>query len=371
LKRTLIILLIIILCSILYSFGYLYLNPQFGGSITDKLKEQYAASSQWDGDKFINLSETTMDFSWSTLPGLLKSFMFPDKDRRPQEKLPMQSFDKETWATDTVDFKFIWFGHSVGLMRMGGKNLLIDPMFGHDASPVGPKRTERFTDSTLKIIDELPFIDAVLITHDHYDHLDYDSFVKLKGKVGHYFVPLGVKRHLLVWEIDEDQITELDWWQSSNLGNVVMTFVPSRHFSGRGLTDNSQSLWGGWTFTTASQRVYWSGDGGYDTHFKEIGERIGPFDWAFLECGQYNENWAQIHMMPEETVQAAIDVKAKTSIPIHWGAFDLALHAWNDPVKRFSEHALERKVNIAMPILGEEITFQQNDSANFWWEKFK
>ena len=361
---------LIIAIGIMAVVGYLYLNPQFGGSLTEAEKERFAQSGQWDGKKFVNQSKTVMDINLKTIPGLLKDNFSDRASRAPDRELPLIKFDKKSWLQDTSDFQFIWFGHSVGLMKIAGKNLLIDPMFGADASPVGPLRTFRYTDSTLYVIGQLPQIDAVLITHDHYDHLDYESFKKLKGKVGHYYVPLGVKRHLLRWDIEEEKITEFDWWQSAQLGEIEMTFVPSRHFSGRGLTDRAESLWGGWSFITNRHKVYWSGDGGYDDHFKEIGERLGPFDWAFLECGQYNKLWHHIHMYPEESVQAAIDVGARVSIPIHWGAFTLALHDWKDPVERFKNEADKQGIKIAMPEIGEVISYNTTETA-YWWEDYK
>lgn len=367
-KLILKVVLIVIGGLLIYGVGYLYINPQFGGKLDKEDKERFSKSQQWDGEKFVNQSETVMDIGVKTMPGLLKAQFTGRENRAPKEKLPLIKFNRKSWDANTNSFQFIWFGHSVGLMKMAGKNILIDPMFGADASPIGPFRTNRYTDSTLYVINQLPEIDAVLITHDHYDHLDYDSFKKLKGKVGHYYVPLGVKRHLLRWNIAAEDITEFDWWESAKLDEVEMTFVPSRHFSGRGISDRGESLWGGWTFITSKHRIYWSGDGGYDKHFKEIGEKLGPFDWAFLECGQYNKLWHHIHMYPEESIQAAIDVKANTSIPIHWGAFTLALHDWKDPVQRFSDEAKTKGVNIAMPKLGQVIKLEEGKRSNFWWE---
>ncbi|HCQ16154.1 MAG TPA: hypothetical protein DIU20_07835, partial [Cryomorphaceae bacterium] len=201
-------------------WAYMNFNPQFGGSITKELEQQYARSPQWDGEKFVNQSETTMDVNLKTMPGLIKKQFTGRENRGPKEELPMQGFHRGSWETDTADFQFIWFGHSVGLMKLNGKNLLIDPMFGDDTSPVGPFRSKRYTDSTIYIIDQLPSIDAVFITHDHYDHLDYSSFQKLKGKVGHYYVPVGVKRHLLRWGIANDLVSELDWWDAVALEGI-------------------------------------------------------------------------------------------------------------------------------------------------------
>jgi L-ascorbate metabolism protein UlaG (beta-lactamase superfamily) len=370
-KKFLKVTAIIITALVLTLVLYLFLNPQFGGSISKEEKAIFKNSSQWDGEKFNNAVETSMDLQLKNLPGLLKNTFKGRSERGPKEALPMIKFDKEDWMQDTADFKFIWFGHSTGLMKFANKNILIDPMFGGDASPVGPFRTKRYTDSTLYIIDLLPSIDVVCITHDHYDHLDYESFKKLKGKVGHFYVPLGVKRHLLRWGIEENSITEFDWWNEATIEGLTMTFVPSRHFSGRGMNDRFKTLWGGWTFVSDAHKIYWSGDGGYGPHFKEIGEKIGPFNWAFLECGQYNKLWHDIHMYPEESIQAAIDVKAKTSIPIHWGAFTLALHHWQDPVKRFSDEAKTKNVHIAMPELGEVVAFDSLDENQFWWESFR
>jgi L-ascorbate metabolism protein UlaG (beta-lactamase superfamily) len=359
---------IVIGVSVLSGMAYLHFNPQFGGKLTKELKQSYSRSKQWDGKQFVNTHETTMDIDVADIPSLLYANFTNTEVRAPKAALPMEPFNLNAWETSAADFQFIWFGHSVGLMRIGQKNVLIDPMFGDDTSPVGPVRTRRYTDSTLQIIARLPYIDAVCITHDHYDHLDYDSFKLLLNKVGHYYVPIGVKRHLLRWGVPEARISSFDWWESAKLDALTLTFVPARHFSGRGLFDRSKSLWGGWVFQSASHRIYWSGDGGYDTHFKEIGEKLGPFDYAFVECGQYNEKWHAIHMYPEESVQASIDVQAKVSIPIHWGAFTLSLHPWKDPVERFTEEARARGLHFAMPRLGERIDFAVADRNNLWWE---
>tara|TARA_R110002050_G_scaffold49818_8_gene115569 strand:+ start:15867 stop:16988 length:1122 start_codon:yes stop_codon:yes gene_type:complete len=365
------IILSLIVLALAYGLGYLYLNPQFGGRLSHEEKSRFSESPQWNGKVFENATETVMDINLSTMPGLLKEQFSDRAARAPKEKLPIAQFDGKVWQADTNPFSFIWFGHSVGLMKMAGLNLLIDPMFGPDASPIGPFRTKRYSDSTLRIINELPELDAVLITHDHYDHLDYDSFQLLKGKVKHYYVPLGVKRHLLRWDIPSEMITEFDWWDNAKLGDIEMTFVPARHFSGRGPFDRAESLWGGWTFVSNTHRVYWTGDGGYGEHFKEIGEKLGPFDWAFVECGQYNKLWHAIHMYPEESVQAAIDMKAKTAIPIHWGAFTLALHDWKNPVERFKEEALAKNQNIYMPEMGVPIAFADEQGREYWWEKYE
>lgn len=351
-------------------WAYLHYNPQFGGRISSEEKVRFAKSQAWSGEKFVNQVKTNMALGPKEIGSLLYEQVFGDQQRRPNQVLAVDAFPAAGWAQgDSSTFQFIWYGHSVGLMRMEGLNVLIDPMFGPDSSPVGPFRTKRFSDSTLQIIDQLPPIDAVFITHDHYDHLDYDSFQKLKGKVRHYYVPLGVKRHLLRWGIAEQKISAFDWWDHRELGSLEVHFVPSRHFSGRGINDRAESLWGGWVFKSEEARVYWSGDGGYGPHFKEIGDRLGPFDWAFLECGQYNERWHAIHLYPEESIQAAQEVGARIAIPIHWGAFSLALHDWQDPVERFEAAAQKKGQEIAFPELGKMIRYRQDLPSDIWWKE--
>ena len=310
---------------------------QFGGKITPSLQQQYALSSSWKATKFENLESTSMDLPLFKMPKLLYQQFFERKNRQPQSPLPILPVPKTAFLESSNESKFIWYGHSVILMRIEHLTLLIDPMLGSNASPIAPFATERFSKNTLELIEDFPEIDYVLLTHDHYDHLDYASIQKLKSKTKHYLVALGVKRHLVHWGISPEQITEFDWWHQKTIHNLEITFTPTRHFSGRGLTDRAKSLWGGWVFKTPSETIYFSGDGGYGAHFKTIQERFGTFDLAFMECGQYNEHWHQIHMYPEESVQAAHDVYAKKIIPVHWAGFALALHAWTDPVERFIE----------------------------------
>jgi len=347
------LLAVLLVVIVVYSAGYLLLNRQFGGTINASDKKRFEISPQWNGEVFENQVTTTMDINLSTLPGLLKKQFSNREGRAPLNVLPLH------------DFKL------VGFMRLADQNVLIDPMCGEDASPVGPVRTERFTKNTLEIIDSLPPIAAIFITHDHYDHLDYNSFLKLREKTDHFYVPLGVKRHLLRWGIPPPQVTELDWWESVRFSGIKATFVPSRHFSGRGLFDRGKSLWGGWSFATENANIYWSGDGGYGSHFKEIGSKLGPFDLAFLECGQYNKLWHAIHMYPEESVQAAKDVKAKVAVPIHWGAFTLAFHHWRDPAERFKLAAKEEGQKIAMPEIGRILTLPLDQKNPYWWEAYE
>lgn len=367
-KRFFKMVLVLILLILIFSVGYFYLNPQFGARISANEKKAYEDSNQWDGKKFVNATITEMDVSLSNMPSLLKKQFSDTKGRRPETNLNVADFDSLTWQNDTVYSKLIWFGHSVGLLKMGDRNFLIDPMFGDDTAPVAPFKSARYSANTLSIIDRLPPIDAVFFSHDHYDHLDYESIKKLRDKVAHFYVPLGIARHLERWDVPAEKITQMDWWNKIKISDVEITFVPSRHFSGRGLFDRGESLWGGFTFISPRMRVYWSGDSGYGPHFKEIGEKLGPFDWAFVECGQYNKLWHAIHMYPEESVQAAIDARADRAVPIHWGGFTLSLHTWKDPVERFSAEAKKLGLPVVMPELGAVVNLDSKPFGEWWWE---
>ena len=345
------------------------INPiHFGGKVSKKDLAKYKNSKNWKNNKFQNLEHTTMDFSWRTFPSFLKAQMQNRASRKPKSPIPIQSFNTSNFLANAHEPKFIWFGHSVLLIQIEGKSILIVPMFGSNAAPIGPFQIKRFSEKTIQIIDELPPIDAILFTHDHYDHLGFESISKLKNKTNHFFVALGVARHLTSWGIAEHKITELDWHQTAQLDTINLTFTPSRHFTGRGLTDRAKSLWGGWVLKTNDVAICVTGDGGYGNHFKEIGEKYGPFDIAFVECGQYNANWRQIHMHPEDSVQAALDLNANIAVPIHWAGFTLALHHWKEPVYRFTTEAKKKNLNFLTPLLGEIVSLKEKYENAFWYE---
>ncbi len=357
---------ILLLFAVAIPAGVLYTrkNPQFGGRPSEQDLKRYARSPQWKNGVFLNQSLTTMDVGLSSMPGLLKEFMSGRKKRMPSKLLEIEPLDRK--AFEEAGDKFVWYGHSAVLFRIAGRNVLVDPMMGPDASPIGPMRTRRFSANSLEKIDDLPHLDLVLLTHDHYDHLDYSSIQRLKGKTDKFWVALGVKRHLVRWGVREDKVKEFDWWEEGQLDDIRFVFTPSRHFSGRGPFDRAKSLWGGWVILSKETKIYWSGDGGYDDHFKEIGEKFGPFDWGFMECGQYNEKWHQIHMYPEEAVQASQEARVTTAIPVHWGAFSLALHTWTDPIERFSKCAQKKQQAACYPGLGQIVTSTEMPVESWW-----
>jgi len=342
------------------------MRKQFGARPSKLELESYSKSPNWNGKIFENLEKTTMEFSLPNLPRFFYKQFCEKKQRQPVKPLPILPFNKEAFESGNDSMKSIWYGHSTILMRLNHKNILVDPMFGPDAAPIAPFKVKRFSGSTLDLMDKFPAIDLVLISHDHYDHLDYDSILKLKDKTKQFYVALGVKRHLVSWGINPEIITEFNWWDESIFENIKITFTPTRHFSGRGMTDRAKSLWGGWALKTEEENIWFSGDSGYGKHFVEIGNRLGPFDFAFMECGQYNENWHQIHMYPEESIQASIDAKVRNRMPVHWAGFALAQHSWQEPVERFVEKAASENLNFIVPEIGE--MFNSN-ATNYikWW----
>ncbi|NND34101.1 MAG: hypothetical protein HKN76_16050 [Saprospiraceae bacterium] len=340
---------------------------QLGGKVTKELISIYEESSNWVDGKFVNLEVTQTSMSFLKMAEIIYRQLSDRSNRSPTGPLPVASFNRDAFLERSEDARFIWYGHSVVLIRLLGKTILIDPMFGPDASPFGPIQTNRFSNDTLRLIDDLPEIDLVLLTHDHYDHLDLASINELKGKVKKFFVAMGVRRHLLAWGIHPDLIVEFDWWKQQDFHGINITFTPTRHFSGRGLTDRAKSLWGGWVIKTSDQSVWFSGDGGYGNHFKEIGQRLGPFDFGFMECGQYNDHWRPIHLFPDESVQAAIDAGVKLAMPVHWAAFSLSFqHTWFEPAEDFVSTALSRNLPFSVPLLGE-VTSIRHPAKDRWW----
>jgi len=344
---------------------------QFGGKVTRALTQQYGQSENWRNGSFQNLEETSLSTSLLDMPRIIYKQLANQKGRAPQQPLPVTAFDERAFLAPSAASKFIWYGHSAILMQMLGKTLLIDPMLGPDTAPIAPFASKRFSDNTLDLIDDFPPIDLILLTHDHYDHLDYASIQKLKYKTKRYFVAIGVKRHLVSWGVPAAQITEFDWWQTHNFEGIQITFTPTRHFSGRGLTDRLKTLWGGWVFTTSSENIWFSGDGGYGQHFKEVGQRLGPFDFAFMECGQYNEDWRPIHLFPDEAVQAALDAGAKKAMPVHWAGFALSYqHTWQEPPTVFTQTAIAQQLDFTLPTIGE-IFEVESVLRDQWWSRFQ
>ena len=292
-------------------------------------------------------------------------FFFNGEDRLPNEKLPEDPPALSELKTKNNDIRFIWFGHSTILLEIDKKRILIDPVFSDYASPV-PGIAKRFQPPVFEI-DQIKDIDIVLISHDHYDHLDFESIDKLKERDLKFITPLGVGAHLEYWGVKKENIIELDWWQDTNVLGLTFTGTPSQHFSGRGMFNRNSTLWAGWAIKGEKQNVFYSGDSGYSEHYKKIGDRLGPFDLAFLENGAYSVDWRFVHQLPEEGVQASIDLKAKAMVPVHWAMFDLALHSWHEPIERVTNEAQKRDVKLITPKLGQLVSTTEAYQQEDWW----
>ena len=256
------------------------------------------------------------------------------------------------------------------LLKVYGDYWLIDPVFSDRASPfsfVGPQRFQ----STPISLQDLPPIAKVLISHNHYDHLDKGAITALASKVEQFLVPQGVEGDLQKWGVDCAKIVNFAWWQELQTDKALLAFTPTQHFSGRGLSDSNQTLWGSWVIKTAEESLYFSGDSGYFDGFKAIGEKYGPFDLTMLENGAYNVDWADIHMLPEEAVQAHIDLRGVTMLPVHNSTFDLSSHPWYEPLERVTAEAAKQQVKLITPLVGEVFTAKQVVVGEQWWLDIK
>lgn len=297
---------------------------------------------------------------------VLREFIF-NKDKHNIPPAPLPHVKTDLLQLDNKENMLVWFGHSSYFMQVDGKSILVDPVLSKNASPVS-FTTRSFAGTDVYQVDDLPPIDLLFITHDHWDHLDYKAIRSLRPRVKKVVTGLGTAAHLERWGFQPGIIEEKDWGEEVVLDKGWTVHVlPARHFSGRGLKRNT-SLWVSFALTTPSRKLYLGGDSGYGDHFKKIGKDFGPFDLAILECGQYNQHWKYIHMIPEETVSAAHDLGAKCLMPVHWARFSLALHAWDEPIRRAVARAQQTGMPVLHPMIGEKIHLDENLSSSRWWE---
>ncbi|PGO67920.1 hypothetical protein CN980_22375 [Bacillus cereus] len=316
--------------------------------------------------KYTNQIHTDMSFKPKDIISLMKDYFKIKSKLRPIKDLPIVLSNKDNESLESVT----WFGHSASLLKIEGKKLLLDPMFGDASSPFPLFNSKRYSGTFSLERDDLQEIDAIIISHNHYDHLNYKSIMQLKDRAKHFYVPTGVAQYLIKWGVSPSKISEHNWWDEITFDNIKLVCAPARHFSGRGMTDRDRSLWCSWLILGQETKIFFSGDSGYAPHFKEIGDKYGPFDLTLMECGQYDPRWSAIHMLPEETVQAHIDVKGELLLPIHWGAFTLALHEWSDPIARITKEANRLGVKITTPQIGESITLKStNYPSSAWWKE--
>lgn len=348
--------------------AYVYLqHPKFGASPEGERLEKIQRSSHYAEGEFHNPVPTpVLSDGVSTFSILLSSLLNPGENLQPPHPVPVVKTDLK--GLDRNRDTIIWLGHSSFFVVASGKRILIDPVFSPFAAPVSFS-TRAFEGTSLYTADDMPEIDLLLITHDHWDHLDYATVTALHDKVGQVMVPLGGGAHLERWGYTKATVNEADWYDRLDMdGGLAVHLVPARHYSGRWLTRN-KSLWGGFVLEAGGRRILFSGDTGYGPHFKELAERFGEFDWAALDMGQYDPRWPFIHMTPEEAVQAAEDLRIKTLMPAHVGRFSIACHAWDEPFERITAASRGKTFRLLTPKIGEPFYLDDRERIfPSWWK---
>jgi L-ascorbate metabolism protein UlaG (beta-lactamase superfamily) len=340
-----------------------------GANVDGSEVERMRTSPQFDQEagEFFNPGRPPVTREGTTL-NTTEEWLFGDEIRVPTGQLPMNR-EAEILATQpSTGLRVTWLGHSTTLIEIDGVRFLTDPIWSERASPssiLGPKR---FHEPPLEI-DEIGALDAVLISHDHYDHLDMRTIRRLADDEVMFFVPLGVAAHLEQWGVPAGRIVEKDWWESAKVGDVEVVSTPAQHFSGRGVFDRNSTLWTSWTLVGPRHRVFFSGDTGLAPQFGEVGERYGPFDVTMFEVGAYHPNWGTIHLGPEQAVDAHEIMGGEgVMLPIHWGTFELAMHGWTEPAAVAAEEARRRGLKLTTPQLGEPFEPTVRFPTEPWWE---
>jgi L-ascorbate metabolism protein UlaG (beta-lactamase superfamily) len=343
----------------------------FGDSASGERLARMKRSKRYSGGIFLNEEPTNVmsgGDTWSTT----RQFIFGNGQLRvPGCNLPMNvNVAALLGRPPTTGLRITWLGHSTTLIEIDGRIVLTDPMWSERASPSVLAGPRRFHPPPL-LLEQLPRIDAVLISHDHYDHLDMKTVRALAVRGATFHVALGVAAHLESWGVSPERIVEHDWWQRHPLGGgVEVVSTPSRHFSGRGLFDRNETLWTSWSILGPQHRVYFSGDSGMTPAFAEIGKKLGPFDVAMLEIGQYHPAWGQIHLGPVGAADAHEALGARHLLPVHWATFELGLHAWSEPAETLLAEATKRRISLVTPRLGEPVEPTGNPSSTPWWRAF-
>lgn len=350
--------------------GYTFMGrAPFGRLPEGERLTRIQQSPNYRDGKFQNQSPTPDLAEGVSYYAVLKEFLF-NRHKRNVPAQPIPSIKTNLVSLDPAVNQVVWFGHSSYYLQIDGRKMLVDPVLSGNASPLS-FTTRSYKGTDIYSADEIPAIDYLFISHDHWDHLDYRTIMKLKPRIGKVICGLGVGQHFERWGFNAADIIEKDWQESAQLEpGFEVRVLPSRHFSGRGFKRNS-SIWASFAVTTPSMKLYLGGDSGYDAHFKQIGETYGPFDLAILECGQYDKSWKYIHMMPEEVVQAALDLQARSLMPVHWGKFSLGNHAWDDPITRVIKAAKSANLPLLTPHIGEAVSLAQARAFASWWEDFE
>ncbi|MFM0200776.1 MBL fold metallo-hydrolase [Paraburkholderia fungorum] len=330
-------------------------------------RELFEASAQHDGERFRNVKPRPVEGIGKTLSIVWNVLFNKPDDTTPAGALPVDALSREQLDA-APDRSLYRLGHSTMLLKLRGQFWLTDPVFAERASPFrrfGPKRFH----APPIALEDLPPLRAVILSHDHYDHLDRETVLALAARTGVFLTPLGVGDRLIEWGIDAAKVRQFDWWQSVEIDGLAFTATPAQHFSGRSLFDGNSTLWASWVIVDDALRVFFSGDTGYFDGFKTIGERLGPFDVTLLETGAYDAQWPYVHMQPEETVQAHVDLRGRWMVPVHNGTFDLAMHRWQEPYERVIGLTAVRGIALATPRMGERLDLSAPHRGEKWWRE--
>ena len=342
-------------------------HPKFGTYPEgDRLEQVQRSPNFADGEFRYPVATPILAEGTSTFSIITGDLFRKIENLRPAHAIPAVKTDLK--ALDPAQDTIVWLGHSSYFVLFAGKRILIDPVFSPYASPVSFS-TQAFDGTNLYTVDDMPAIDVLLITHDHWDHLDHATVTALKDKVGRVLVPLGVGAHLEHWGYAQGKVREADWYEKLEVTpGLAIHLIPARHYSSRWLTRN-KALWTGFVLESATRRILFSGDTGYGPHFKELAQRFGGFDLAALDMGQYDPRWPYIHMTPEEAAQAAENLQAKALLPAHVGRFNIARHAWTEPFDRISAASEGKLYRLLTPLIGEPLAVG-NTEQRFarWWQ---
>lgn len=357
---------LIIITGLIASAVLFMQQSTFGSNPATTRLDRIKRSPNYRNGSFQNVEKTEVMREGASYIGLMNDFFNKASDNTPPRPIPSVRTDLKA-LPDSVP-TIVWFGHSSYLIKSKGITILVDPVLSGNASPVS-FFGKAFPGADVYKAEDMPAIDMLVLSHDHYDHLDYLTIKKLIPTVKKFYVALGVGAHLERWGASPDQIVEFDWWEGHHIAtDIDMTAVPARHFSGRSLT-RGKTLWTAFALKLHGYSIYLGGDSGYGKHFKEIGDKYGPFDLAILECGQYGKDWPNIHMFPEEVVTAAQDLRAATVLPVHWAKFSLSYHGWKEPIERFTKRAADQKLNVTTPLIGEPLSIGENYPKTAWWNR--
>lgn len=363
-KRILVITGIVLLLTILVAGGYILWN--MGKLDTEKERmKKFSDRLYYSLQNDVFISPEELEFYPERTTGGSAGFrrFFKKSPNAPVGKLPKVILKKTDFPVEPAAYALYWLGHSSAILELDGVRILIDPVLANAAPFSGI--VPRYTASPIKR-EELPEMDAVLITHDHYDHLEMATIRSLKDDKAIFVCPLGVGARLLGWGIPERRIIELGWTETAELGPLRITSTPGIHYSGRSKTDRNKTLWSGYVIKGTQKNIFWSGDSGYGEHFKQIGKQYGPFDLACVEIDGWNAGWPNTHLFPEEVISVCKDINAKKLLPVHWGVFDLALHPWNESIEKVAALATADSIELVSPIMGERIV-PDEISTSIWW----